>query len=186
MHRHRITKGHGAFNRQTRRASIPKEPTGGLRLHLWLPVHVREDLDRRPARSAAPETRHRKHNQNKESENAVIAGERSSAPVLSGGRRAWPAFAVQRTTAAMFDVAYWITRAPGWATASFYLIGAGVVGGRAAAVFGLIDFAAIPKRTRARRIDVQDPAARQRSGIAGAGMRLISVRQCLELPGPAA
>jgi uncharacterized membrane protein len=55
-------------------------------------------------------------------------------------------------TAAIFDVVYWITHATGWAFASFYLIGAGAAGGMLAAVFGLIDFAAIPHHTRARRI----------------------------------
>ena len=55
-------------------------------------------------------------------------------------------------TAAIFDIIHVITDGTGWAYASFYLIGAGVAGGVLAAIFGLIDFLAIPKRTRARRI----------------------------------
>jgi uncharacterized membrane protein len=55
-------------------------------------------------------------------------------------------------TAAIFDVIHLITDGSGWALASYYLIGAGVIGGLAAAVFGLIDYLAIPKGTRARRI----------------------------------
>jgi uncharacterized membrane protein len=55
-------------------------------------------------------------------------------------------------TAAIFDVLYLVTNSIGWAHASYYLIPAGFVGGVLAAVFGLIDFVAIPKRTRARRI----------------------------------
>jgi uncharacterized membrane protein len=55
-------------------------------------------------------------------------------------------------TAAIFDVVHLITGGVGWAIASYYLIPAGFVGGLLAAAFGLIDFLAIPKRTRARRI----------------------------------
>jgi uncharacterized membrane protein len=57
-------------------------------------------------------------------------------------------------TAAIFDVIHMVTDDSGWAIASFYLLGAGVIGGLLAAVFGLIDFVAIPKRTRARRVGV--------------------------------
>jgi uncharacterized membrane protein len=57
-------------------------------------------------------------------------------------------------TAAIFDVIHMVTDASEWAIASFYLLGAGVVGGLLAAVFGLIDFLAIPTGTRARRIGV--------------------------------
>ena len=55
-------------------------------------------------------------------------------------------------TAAIFDVIHLVTDGSGWAIASYYLIGAGVVGGLVSAVFGLIDFLPIPKGTRARRI----------------------------------
>ena len=56
------------------------------------------------------------------------------------------------TTAAIFDVIYLFTLKPGWATTSFYVIAAGIVGGALAAVFGLVDYLGIPKNTRARRI----------------------------------
>ena len=56
------------------------------------------------------------------------------------------------TTAAIFDVIYLFTLKPGWATTSFYVIAAGVLGGVLAAVFGLADYLGIPKNTRARRV----------------------------------
>ena len=52
-------------------------------------------------------------------------------------------------TAAIFDLLHVITSGIGWARASYYLIPAGFIGGIIAAVFGVIDFVAIPKRTRA-------------------------------------
>jgi uncharacterized membrane protein len=55
-------------------------------------------------------------------------------------------------TAAIFDVIYLVSGADGWAYTSFYLIGAGIIGGLLAAAFGLVDFLAIPRGTRARRI----------------------------------
>lgn len=55
-------------------------------------------------------------------------------------------------TAVVFDLAYVVWRGSGWATASFYMIAAGVVGGLAAAVFGLVDWLAIPRATRAYRV----------------------------------
>jgi uncharacterized membrane protein len=39
-----------------------------------------------------------------------------------------------------------------WSVAAFYMIGAGVVGGLVAAVFGTIDWLAIPQNTRAKRL----------------------------------
>ena len=56
------------------------------------------------------------------------------------------------TTAAIFDLIYLATLDPDWARASYVLIPAGLIGGALAAVFGLIDFFAIPRRTRAKRI----------------------------------
>jgi uncharacterized membrane protein len=55
-------------------------------------------------------------------------------------------------TAVVFDILGLITDVEGFATASFYMIGAGVVSGLLAAVFGAIDFLAIPVGTRARRV----------------------------------
>lgn len=52
----------------------------------------------------------------------------------------------------VFDV---IGRVAGWPKlheAAFYMIAAGIISGLVAAVFGLIDFLAIPKNTRAKRI----------------------------------
>jgi uncharacterized membrane protein len=40
----------------------------------------------------------------------------------------------------------------GFSVAAFYMIAAGIVGGLAAAVFGLVDYLAIPSRTRAKAI----------------------------------
>ena len=54
--------------------------------------------------------------------------------------------------ALVFDL---IARFSGWPElhrAAYYMIAAGVIGGLAAAVFGLIDYLAIPRGTRARRI----------------------------------
>lgn len=56
------------------------------------------------------------------------------------------------STAVLFDVLYLATGNPDLATFSFWALAAGLVGGLAAAVFGLIDWMAIPKGTRARRI----------------------------------
>ena len=56
------------------------------------------------------------------------------------------------TIAAVYDTIYAITGAQGAALTSFWVIAAGIVGGLAAAAFGLIDWLAIPKGTRARRV----------------------------------
>src|SRR5690348_2372049 len=55
-------------------------------------------------------------------------------------------------TAVIFDVVYLITDRAGFAVASAYAIGAGVIGGLVAAVFGLVDWLAIPPGSRAKRI----------------------------------
>lgn len=55
-------------------------------------------------------------------------------------------------TSLIFDIIHRFTAGPAWAQASFYMIGAGIIGGVIAAVFGLIDWAAIPRRTRASKI----------------------------------
>ena len=56
------------------------------------------------------------------------------------------------STAVVFDVIYLVTGNPTWATVSFWMIAAGVVGGLLAAAFGLVDYVNIPSGTRARRI----------------------------------
>lgn len=55
-------------------------------------------------------------------------------------------------TAVIFDVVYLVNHQPGFATASAYMIAAGVIGGFAAGVFGLIDWLGIPAESRARRV----------------------------------
>ena len=55
-------------------------------------------------------------------------------------------------TAVVFDVLGLLTDVDGFATASYYMIAAGVISGLLAAVFGLIDYLAVPLGTRARRI----------------------------------
>jgi uncharacterized membrane protein len=56
------------------------------------------------------------------------------------------------SAAVVFDVLYAITANGDLATFSFWALAAGLIGGLAAAMFGLIDWLAIPKGTRAKRI----------------------------------
>ena len=55
-------------------------------------------------------------------------------------------------TAVVFDVLRYVTGNDGFATAGYYMIAAGIIAGLLAAVFGLIDYLAVPAGTRARRI----------------------------------
>jgi uncharacterized membrane protein len=55
-------------------------------------------------------------------------------------------------TAVVFDLIGFLSKSDRWLEMSFYLIGAGILTGLLAAIFGLIDFFAIPLGTRARRI----------------------------------
>lgn len=55
-------------------------------------------------------------------------------------------------TSFIFDIVHLATDNGRWADISFWMIASGIVGGLVAAVFGLVDFLAIPKETRARRI----------------------------------
>jgi uncharacterized membrane protein len=55
-------------------------------------------------------------------------------------------------TAVVFDVIFLISSNSQWALVSYYMIGAGVLGGLAAALFGWLDWTAIPSGTRAKRI----------------------------------
>ena len=55
-------------------------------------------------------------------------------------------------TAVIFDLIYLLGGATTWETASWYMIAAGIIGGLAAAVFGLVDWVGIEKGTRAKRI----------------------------------
>ena len=56
------------------------------------------------------------------------------------------------STAVVFDIIYLIGNNPQWAVAAYYMIGAGLVGGLAAAIFGWLDWLGIPQGTRAKRI----------------------------------
>ena len=55
-------------------------------------------------------------------------------------------------TATLFDLWAWGTGNRFWNDLAFYLIVAGVVGGIAAAPFGLVDWLAIPRGTRAKAV----------------------------------
>ena len=55
-------------------------------------------------------------------------------------------------TSLFFDLIALLTSETSLALASFYMIGAGAIGGLLAALFGLIDWLAIPVRTRAKAI----------------------------------
>ena len=55
-------------------------------------------------------------------------------------------------TSLIFDFVYLATDNTRWADISFWMIASGIVGGLLAAVFGLVDWLAIPSNTRAKRI----------------------------------
>jgi uncharacterized membrane protein len=55
-------------------------------------------------------------------------------------------------TAVIFDIIYLVTGTPALATASFYMIAAGVIGGLLAAIFGFIDWLSLPNNSRAKNI----------------------------------
>jgi uncharacterized membrane protein len=51
-----------------------------------------------------------------------------------------------------FDVVRIVTHGGEWATVAFWMIAAGLIGGVLAAVFGLIDWLALPSHTRAKSV----------------------------------
>ncbi|MFL5533416.1 MAG: DUF2231 domain-containing protein, partial [Gemmatimonadales bacterium] len=55
-------------------------------------------------------------------------------------------------TAVIFDIIYLVSSNSQWTLVAYYMIGAGIIGGLAAAVFGWLDWIAIPAGTRARRV----------------------------------
>ena len=55
-------------------------------------------------------------------------------------------------TAVVFDILYFITDHANFSIAAGYMIAAGVLSGLVAAVFGLVDWLAIPAGTRARQV----------------------------------
>ena len=56
------------------------------------------------------------------------------------------------TAAVIFDILYLIFGNPSFPAVSFYIIALGVIGGLLAAVFGFIDWGALPSNSRARSI----------------------------------
>jgi uncharacterized membrane protein len=55
-------------------------------------------------------------------------------------------------TAVLFDIIYLVSDNSRWTLVAYYMVGAGVIGGLAAAVPGWLDWFAIPNGTRAKRI----------------------------------
>jgi uncharacterized membrane protein len=55
-------------------------------------------------------------------------------------------------TAVIFDIIALATKHPTWFDAAYHMIPAGIIGGLAAAIFGLVDWLGIPGGTRAKRI----------------------------------
>ncbi|HEY8311116.1 MAG TPA: DUF2231 domain-containing protein [Gemmatimonadaceae bacterium] len=55
-------------------------------------------------------------------------------------------------TGVIFDIIGLVTHDGKWPTIAFYMIAAGVIGGLVAAIFGFIDYLAIPAATRAKHI----------------------------------
>jgi uncharacterized membrane protein len=55
-------------------------------------------------------------------------------------------------TAVIFDIFHLITDSEELANVAYWMIGAGIIGGLVAAPFGLIDWTAIPKGTRAKKV----------------------------------
>ena len=55
-------------------------------------------------------------------------------------------------TSLIFDIAYQATGNGRWADIAYVMIACGIVGGLVSAIFGLIDWLAIPAGTRAKRI----------------------------------
>jgi uncharacterized membrane protein len=55
-------------------------------------------------------------------------------------------------TSFFFDVIRLAGGGDSWGVAAFYMIGAGIIGGLVSAVFGLVDWLAIPKGTRAKSV----------------------------------
>jgi uncharacterized membrane protein len=55
-------------------------------------------------------------------------------------------------TSVVFDVVQLATGNPYWGEIAYWMVASGLVGGALAAIFGLIDYTAIPRHTRAKRI----------------------------------
>lgn len=57
-------------------------------------------------------------------------------------------------TSVLFDIVYLLTGNGEWSEISFWMIGVGVIGGVAAAVFGAIDLERVPDGTRAKAVGI--------------------------------
>lgn len=55
-------------------------------------------------------------------------------------------------TGVIFDILYLITGNENLPVASFWMFAAGIIGGLLAAVFGVLDYLTIPKKTRAKKV----------------------------------
>jgi uncharacterized membrane protein len=55
-------------------------------------------------------------------------------------------------TAVVFDIIQLVTHDGKWSTIALYMIAAGVIGGVISAIFGFVDYLAIPGSTRAKHI----------------------------------
>lgn len=75
------------------------------------------------------------------------------------------------TASVVFDVIYLLTGADQFGLVSFWLVIGGIVGGLAAAPFGLIDWLAVPSGTRAKRV----------GGLHGAGNVVVLVLFAISL-----
>lgn len=56
------------------------------------------------------------------------------------------------SVAVIFDILFLVSGNPAFPTVSYYILAAGVVGGLLAAIFGFIDWPALPANSRAKRI----------------------------------
>jgi uncharacterized membrane protein len=56
------------------------------------------------------------------------------------------------STAVVFDIMFLVSNNVEWTRVAYYMIGGGTIGGLAAALFGWIDWFAIPGGTRAKRV----------------------------------
>lgn len=56
------------------------------------------------------------------------------------------------STAVVFDIVHLISARAAWTQAAYYMIAAGILGGLAAAVPGWVDWIAVPRGTRAKRV----------------------------------
>ena len=80
------------------------------------------------------------------------------------------------STAVIFDIIYLLSNSPEqaatMATVAYYMINAGIIGGIIAAPFGLIDYLAIPKGTRARAVGLWH-------GVGNVFVLLLFIGSCL-------